>query len=95
MPIKDDDFQLDVWRRAIEFQIDILHTRLSEVEGKTEATETKIQAIDANTSEVVTILRDWKGAMSVLKFVSKIAVPIGAIATAVAAVWGLFKLFGS
>lgn len=113
----------DIWRKAVEIQIDALRCQIEaleekfdltkdELEGQFEATkqdfnskldmmrgkidglERTITAVDRNTAEVVAILRDWKGAMNVLKFTSKVIAPIGAIATALAAIFGLLRFFG-
>ena len=84
----------EVWRQAIEFQIDVLGARITELETRCDVYEMKIGSIDANTREVVEILRDWKGAMKVLKFTAKIIAPLGVIATAATAIVTLLKMSG-
>lgn len=64
--------ELDLWRRALALRMDKLEERL---EANTEATE----RIDRHTSELVSILSSWKGAMAVLDFLGKVAKPLAAI----------------
>lgn len=63
---------LELWRRALAIRMDKMEER---IEACTEATE----RVDRNTSELVSILSSWKGAMAVLDFMGKVAKPLAAI----------------
>jgi methyl-accepting chemotaxis protein len=67
---------------------------LKDLEKRIDETSKRVTMIDTNTQEVVGILRDWKGAMRVLKFTAKVIAPLGVIATTISAIFGLLKFFG-
>lgn len=89
-------FDPEIWRRAVEIQIDSLKEGLEDLEAKVDRrfveSQGKIATIDQNTTEVVEILRDWKGAMRVLKFTAKVIAPLSVIATAITAASALLGL---
>jgi hypothetical protein len=84
-----------MWRRVVDIQIEGMRHSIEDLQGRMDASDHRLSAIDSNTTEVVEILRDWKGAMSVLKFISKVIAPIGAIATVAVAVWTAITAFRS
>jgi hypothetical protein len=88
-----DQASYELWRQVLDRQVDTLRDKIDAMDQRIELAEKRIDTIHDNTAEAVTILRDWKGAMAVLKFTAKFVAPIGAIITTVAAVIAAFKAF--
>lgn len=84
----------DLWRQAYGRRLDRLAEQQEEMQGQLEENTAATERIETSTTELVEMLRSWKGAMAVLETLGKIARPIGYIAAAAAAVWGFFHLGG-
>lgn len=84
-----------LWRQSYGQRLDALSDRQEEMHGQLEENTAATRRIEASTSELVTILESWKGAMRVLETLGKVAKPIAAITAAMAAIWGLFHLGGA
>lgn len=71
---------LDLWRKAFAIRMDKFEHALDENTATT-------QRVDKNTSELVSILNSWKGAMAVIEFLSKLAKPLAAVLGLLTAWW--------
>lgn len=87
----------DAWIKAVNIQMDAMHRRHEDMQAQLEALNKQLSDIrrevselKKSTEELVDILQSWKGAMKVLTFFGALAKPVGYIATAAAAVWGIF-----
>ena len=68
------------WQETICQRMDCFEQRLAE------NTKTTLE-VKQNTSELVTILQSWKGAMVVMEFIGKLAKPIAAVIVFIATLW--------
>jgi len=66
-----------------------LHDRVAALEKDLQANTAATQRVEANTSELVEVFRSLQGAFKVIAGIASILKPIGYIAAACAAVWGL------
>lgn len=87
----------DAWIKAVNIQMDAMHRRHEDMQSQLETLNKQLTDIrkevaelKKSTEELVDILQSWKGAMKVLAFLGALAKPVGYIATAAAAVWGIF-----
>lgn len=83
--LRDREWREDVNRRFTDgtAKMNRLH---EELKANTAATE----RVDANTAELVSLLNSFKGAFTVFDLIGRAARPVGYIAAACAALWGLF-----
>jgi hypothetical protein len=75
----------DLWRRSIAIRQDALEANMEAFQEKLEENTEATKRVDKNTSELVDILNSWKGAFTVLDFLGKVAKPVAAIGSVVAA----------
>lgn len=71
---------LEVWRNGMSQRMEKFERALAENTATT-------QRVDENTSELVSILNSWKGAMVVFEFLGKIAKPVAAVLGLLTALW--------
>jgi hypothetical protein len=84
----------DLWSKVLRLRLDAFEQRQDRHDERMDCLEVSLQAntaatqrVEANTGEVVSILNSFKGGFKVLDMLGKVAIPIGAIAGAIGAVW--------
>lgn len=82
-----------LWRSIFGKRLDQLADQQELMQQRLEENTDATKRIDGSTQELVMLLNSWKGAMSVLETLGKVARPIGYIAAAAAAVWGFVHMF--
>jgi hypothetical protein len=88
----------ETWAKVLRLRLDAFEQRqdrhderLDVLESSLVANTAATQRVEANTSEVVSLLQSFKGGFKVLDLLGKVAIPLGAIAGAVGAFWLAIK----
>ncbi len=89
------------WRELVDAaleqgrkQMQVTDQRLAALENEMVANTESTKQVESNTSEIVEIMNDWKGAMKVIGYVGRAAKPMSYIVgfcTAVYAFWTTLK----
>lgn len=88
----DRRHEMRVWRAAVDQRLDdgsaTMKALRTELEKNTESTE----RIEADTSELVSLLQSFKGAFKVLDMVGKAAKPLSMVVSLCMGLWGLISI---
>jgi hypothetical protein len=85
-----------LWIEVIRRKMDVLEARVDRIDEALSANDERTARIDRNTSELVSLLQSWKGAIATAEMVGKVMKPLAAIVGALVAlagsVWGVFQM---
>lgn len=88
----------ELWAKVLRMRFDAFEKRADRNDERMDCLEASLAVntasttrVEANTSEVVSLLQSFKGGFKVLDILGKVAVPIGAIVAAIAGVWAAIK----
>lgn len=78
------------WRDKVEMRLDAGAQNMREMRIEIADNTTLTKQVQSDTSEVVSLLKSFQGAFKVFNLIGKLAKPLGYIAMAASAVWGLW-----
>lgn len=80
------------WRARVDKRLDDGAATMKALKEDVAENTATTKRVESNTAEVVSLLESFKGAMTVLDMVAKLVRPLGYIAMAATAFWGLFTV---
>jgi hypothetical protein len=84
--------EMQGWRAHIEQRLDDGSTTMKALRAELEANTKATKEVEANTGELVELMKSFKGAFAVFDLIGRVAKPLGAITAMVAAVWSLVSI---